>query len=68
MTSIRSLVGLDVLTVDHVRRRIVSVDGDSWTDEDDITTSRSTIASVFFNGQPISVDEAVRRQTPWVEA
>lgn len=67
MTSMRSLVGSDVVTVDDVRRRVVSIDGHRWTDEDGIETDRSTIARVIVGGQSLPVDRAVRQLTPWIE-
>lgn len=67
MTSIRSLVGQHVWTIDHVRRQVVAVDGRLWTDEDGTEIDRSTISAVIVGGQSLPVAEAVRRLTPWIE-
>lgn len=68
MTSIRSLVGQHVWTIDHVRRQVAAVDGNRWTDEDGIESDRSTIAAVIVGGQSMPLDRAVRQLTPWIEA
>jgi hypothetical protein len=58
------VVGLDVWTTDHVRRRVVSWGLDpygceAWTDEDGVTNAPEQIDSVIHGGQSMSVQHFI---------
>jgi hypothetical protein len=58
------VIGLEVWTTDHVRRRVVSWGLDpygreAWTDEDGVTNAPEQIDNVIYGGQPMSVQQFI---------
>lgn len=51
------LVGRECWTVDHVRRRIVEIDGHMWVDEYGIETSIDAIDRVILDGTTLATAE-----------